>query len=521
MKVLKAEEMRLIDQAAINEYGIPGIILMENAGIRTVEVIIQILGDIAGKKIVVAAGKGNNGGDGLVIARQLINGGAQVHVFIMGKPEELTPDTRINYEILQKIKGNIYPLYASEHIGKFVEMVSDADMIVDSIYGIGFKGSLHEFEAEIVSIINKRGIPVVAVDIPSGVEADTGKVHNTAIRASHTVTFAAPKLGHVLEPGAGFTGQLTVADISIPRFLLQQDRLKNNLIMPEVIKPYIKRRKRESHKGTYGHVLLIGGSLGMTGAVSMASYAALRSGAGLVTAAVPESLLPVVAGFRPEIMTFPLAETGKAAIALEALPAIENLLGAVSVCAVGCGMSRYLEAKAIINFILEKSGVPLVIDADGINALAEDISILKEHQVPVVLTPHPGEMARLVKKSIKEVQADRVEIARRFAEEWNVTLVLKGNKTVVATPGGEIYVNLTGNPGMATAGSGDVLCGIIAGFIAQGLNPQMAAVAGVYVHGRAGDLAAAYRGERGLTALDLAEWLPQVLMEMENSQVQG
>lgn len=518
MKILKAEEMRIIDKTAIEEYGIPGIVLMENAGIRTVEVINEILGDIVDKKVVVVAGKGNNGGDGLVIARQLMNGGAKVAVFLMGRADELTPDTRINYEILQKIKGDIYPLHEPEHMGEFAEKIREAEIVVDSIYGIGFRGSLSEFEAGVVNIINKREVPVVAVDIPSGVEADTGRVHNIAVKATHTVTFAAPKLGHILEPGAVFTGQLTVADISIPRFLLKQETLKNNLIMPELIRPYIKRRKRETHKGTYGHVLVVGGSLGMTGAVSMASYAALRAGAGLVTAAVPESLLPVVAASRPEIMTFPLAETGKAAIALEALPAIENLLGAVSVCAVGCGMSRYTEAKAIMNFILEKSGVPLVIDADGINALAEDLSILENRQVPVVLTPHPGEMARLLKKSTKEVQSDRLNIARRFAMEWNVTLVLKGNKTVVATPGGDTYINLTGNPGMATAGSGDVLCGIIAGFIAQGLNPQMAAVAGVYVHGRAGDLASDSKGERGLIALDLVEWLPEVLKEMENSQ---
>ncbi|SHG39336.1 NAD(P)H-hydrate epimerase [Thermosyntropha lipolytica DSM 11003] len=515
MKILRAEEMRLIDGMAINEYGIPGIVLMENAGIRTVEVINEILGEIRNKKVVVVAGRGNNGGDGLVIARQLMNGGARVTVFVMGKKEELTPDTRINYEIMQKIKGDIYPLYEPEHMEKFAEEVQKAEIIVDSIYGIGFKGSLQEFEAGVVNIINSRGVPVIAVDIPSGVEADTGKVHSTAVRASHTVTFAAPKWGHILEPGADFTGNLTVADISIPRFLLEQSSLKSNLIREETIKPYWGKRKRESHKGTYGHVLVLGGSLGMTGAVSMAAYAALRAGAGLVTAAVPESLLPIVAGFRPEIMTVPLAETGKAAIAVEALPAIENLLGAVSVCAVGCGMSRYLEAKAIMNFILEKAGVPLVIDADGINALAEDISILKNRQVPVVLTPHPGEMARLLQKSIKEVQADRVEIARSFAVDWNVTLVLKGNKTVVAMPSGDVYVNLTGNPGMATAGSGDVLCGIISGFIAQGLNPQMAAVAGVYVHGRAGDLASMAKGERGLIALDLVEWLPEVLRQME------
>lgn len=517
MKVLKAEEMKRIDKKATDEYGILGIVLMENAGIRTVEVITEMLEGIEDKKIVVVAGKGNNGGDGLVIARQLINGGAEAVVFVMAEPEDFTADTRINYEILQKMKVNICRLYKQEDVDRFAKIIGEAELIVDSIYGIGFKGLLSDFEADVINMINQSRVPVIAVDIPSGVEADTGKVHNTAVKACHTVTFAAPKLGHFIEPGQDFTGNLTVADISIPRFLLAEDDLKNNLITEDIVKPYITKRKRESHKGTYGHVLVLGGAIGMAGAVSMASYAALRCGAGLVTAAVPESLLSVVAGFGPEIMTVPLGETGKAAIALEALPAIENLLGTVSVCAVGCGMSRYMEAKQVLNFILEKSGVPLVIDADGINALAEDLSILKNRQVPVVLTPHPGEMARLVKKSIKEVQADRLEIARSFAEEWNVTLVLKGNKTIVAMPNGDAYINITGNPGMATAGSGDVLCGIIAGFIAQGLNPQTAAVAGVYVHGLAGDLACSQKGERGLIAGDIIEGVPEVLRRIEKA----
>ncbi|MBO8158245.1 NAD(P)H-hydrate dehydratase [Thermosyntropha sp.] len=517
MKILKAAEMKEIDKRASSEYGIPSIVLMENAGIRTVEVIEEVLGDIREKKVVVVAGKGNNGGDGLVIARQLINGGARVETFLLGEEKELTVDTRINYEVLQKMKGSIYPLLTPDHLQIFKNSLLNADLIVDSIYGIGFKGSLGDFEAEVVNIINRSRSLVVAVDIPSGIEADTGKVHNTAVKAHRTVTFAALKLGLILEPGHSFAGNITVADISIPRGLVDNDDLKNNLITREMIKPYINKSNPESHKGTYGHALVIGGTAGMTGAVSMASYAALRTGAGLVTAAVPESLLPVVASMRSEVMTAPLSETAQSTIALEAIPAIENLLGTASVCAIGCGMSRYMEAKSVLRFVLEKSGVPLVIDADGLNALSEDVSMLASRQVPVVLTPHPGEMARLIKKSIKEIQVNRLEIAREFAEKWQVTLVLKGNKTIVALPSGDAYINMTGNPGMGTAGSGDVLCGVIAGLIAQGLNPQIASIVGVYVHGLAGDLAAEAKGERGLVAGDIIEFVPEVLKQMELS----
>jgi len=273
----------------------------------------------------------------------------------------------------------------------------------------------------------------------------------------------------------------------------------------------IKPRSANSHKGTYGHVLLVGGSPGMVGAVMMSSQAALRTGAGLVTAAVPESLTAVVDSSLMEVMTAPLGQTGQSAIALEALPAIENLLGTVSVCAVGPGMSRYPEAGAIVRHILERSGVPLVIDADGLNALENDVTVLKDRQVPIVLTPHPGEMARLTGKTIEEIQSHRLEIAQTFAEEWGVTLVLKGNKTIIANPSGEVYINISGNPGMATAGSGDVLTGIITGLIAQGLKPQDAAFAGVYLHGLAGDLAAQIKGEPGLIAGDLISCIPEVL----------
>lgn len=518
MKLIRSSEMREIDYQAINHYGIPSIVLMENAGIRTVEVIDEILQNKRGKNVVVLAGKGNNGGDGLVIARHLLNSGISVDTFILGFPDEMTPDAYTNYKILEHLSSSIHTLTREEDLDKLMLALLSGDLVVDAMYGNGFKGSLSDFEARVVKMVNWSNLPVVAVDIPSGVEADTGRVHGEAVKATHTVTFALPKIGLVLEPGRDYAGTLSVADISIPIQLLADNKLKTNLIDEALIQSFIQPRRAESHKGTYGHALVIGGSPGLTGAVIMSSFAALRAGAGLVTAALPESLIASAASGMAEVMTAPLAETSKGAIALEALPAIENLLGTISVCAIGPGMSGYPEANAVLRFVLERAGVPLVIDADGLNALMGDTAILKDRQVPVVLTPHPGEMSRLTGRSIEEIQSNRIETAREFAADWGVTLVLKGNKTVIADPAGNIYININGNPGMATAGSGDVLCGMITGLIAQGLKPQDAALAGVFLHGMAGDLAAQTRGQRGLIATDMIGVLPEILARFEKMQ---
>ena len=517
MKIVTAEQMRNIDRKAIIEYGIPGIVLMENAGIRTVELIEDLLQSPVGKQVIILSGPGNNGGDGFVIARHLINSGAEVILFFRGTLEQLTEDARINYEILVKMEAAIVPLHTEEDLNHLTLALLTGGLFVDALYGAGFKGSLNDFETQIAKVVNWCKIPVVAVDIPSGVEADTGKVYGEAIQADYTVTFGLPKMGLILEPGRYYTGTLSVADISLPPALLNDAGLKINLITDMLIQPLLKPRLDESHKGTYGHVLVIGGSTGLTGAVIMTSYAALRTGAGLVTAALPESLQPVVESALVEVMTLPLVENSQGAIALEALPAIENLLGISSVCVIGPGMSRYNEAQAIVRYVLERSGIPIVIDADGLNALQGDIGVLKDRQIPVILTPHPGEMARMTGKHIEEIQADRVSIAAEFAQKWGVTLVLKGNKTVIALPNGEVFINITGNAGMATAGSGDVLGGIISGLIAQGFNPPQAAITGVYLHGVTGDQVEQVKGQRGLIAGDLIQMLPEVLRRYEHS----
>ncbi|MEQ8200468.1 MAG: NAD(P)H-hydrate dehydratase [Syntrophomonadaceae bacterium] len=514
MKLVKADEMKAIDRRASQEYMIPSLLLMENAGLRVIEAIRTILGELSRSRVVILAGKGNNGGDGLVTGRHLVNSGAVVDLFLLGDSAALTPDARVNYDIVNKMGIPVQPLTKDQHLPALTAALLQADLVVDAIYGIGFRGTLDDFETAVVDLLNHSRIPVLAVDIASGVEADTGRVHGAAVQADYTVALALPKLGQITAPGSQYTGQLSVADISIPGQLLEDAALKMNLTDAAMVKRWLTPRAADTHKGTYGHVLVVGGSAGMTGAVTMTACAALRSGAGLVTAALPKTLVPILDVTVMEVMSRALPETSQCSISIEALPAIENLLGTCSVCAVGPGMSRYREANAIVRYILENSGVPVLIDADGINALESDPEVLRDRQVPVVITPHPRELARLTGLSVEEIQHNRIEIASRYAAKWGITIVLKGHHTVVACPAGEIYINGSGNPGMATAGSGDVLSGIIAGLIAQGLKTQRAAAAGVYIHGRAGDQAAAELGQRGMIAGDLIDYLPDALLEI-------
>ncbi len=515
MKLLSAEQMRDVDRRATEEYLIPSLILMENAGLRVLERIKSVIGELNNARIIILAGKGNNGGDGLVLGRHLINAGARVDTFVLGEPQNLSTDAYINYSILARMTDSLFPLRVDEDLERLRTILWSADLIVDAIYGIGFRGSLNDFETGIAAMVNGSRALVLSVDIPSGVEADTGKVQGVAIKADYTVTLALPKLGLMVEPGSEYRGELTVADISIPKRLLEDDKFKLNLISEAMVQRLIKPRSPESHKGTYGHALVIGGSTGMTGAVIMTSYAALRTGAGLVTAAIPESLLPILQAAIMEVMGRPLPQTSIGTISLEALPIMEELLGTVSVCAIGPGMSRYQDANSIIRSLIEKSEVPILIDADGLNALEGDTAILKDRPIPIVITPHPGEMSRLTGLAMADIQQNRLDIARHYAAEWGITVVLKGNKTVVASPSGEAFINTSGNPGMATAGSGDVLSGIILGLMAQGMEAPSAAWAGVYIHGRAGDQAKAINGQRGLIAGDLLNHLPHVLNDLE------
>lgn len=514
MNLVTAEEMRLLDQTAIEEYGIPGVVLMENAGLAVVRVVRDhFSGNMARRRVLIFAGKGNNGGDGFVVARHLANAGCDVKIFLLCKPEELQGDAQTNWKIVRKMNIR-YQLILTERDLNVVKVgLMYTELVIDGIFGTGFRGEAQGTVGKLIDLVNEAGKPVAAIDIPSGLEADTGRVKGPCIQARYTVTFGLPKVGLILEPGARFVGKLVTADISFPRELIRK-QFNRYLLDRDLCRSFLPVRKVDSHKGSYGHVLIIGGSPGMSGAVVLAAQAAVRSGAGLVTAGVPAGLNPVMAAKLTEAMSVPLPETGEGTLSLSALEPIKSW-AAGKVAVFGPGLSRHKETQEIARTFAGDLPCPAVLDADALFALALNISSLKKSKYPIVLTPHPGEMSRMLGISVEEIQGDRVGAAERAAKEWNAVLVLKGAKTIVASPEGRLYVNPTGNPGMATGGSGDVLAGMIGAFMAQGLKAEHAAAVSVYVHGRAGDLAAGQVGQISLAAGDLIRYLPKVFQELE------
>ncbi|MFZ5596057.1 MAG: NAD(P)H-hydrate dehydratase [Bacillota bacterium] len=507
MKVVTALQMREIDRRAMEDFKIPGIVLMENAGKSVVDIVREKLGGVVyGKNVAVFCGKGNNGGDGLVAARHLFNMGADVRVIFLEKPEKITGDAAVNLEIWQRTGQKIYTVAQKEDLNAVRLILVRTDIIIDAIYGTGFRGKVKDLPGRVIEAVNAAGKPVIAVDVPSGLEADTGSVNGPCIRAGITVAFGLPKVGVLLEPGAGYAGELRVADISIPPVLLDDEKLNCNLVDFNMVRGWLTPRSSSSHKGDYGRVLVLGGSRGMAGAACLAAGAAARIGAGLVTLVVPGAIYYPVASLLPEVMVYPAP--GEEAFSKEAMAVISGMLERADVLAIGPGLSAGPETGELVRKILASVCIPTVLDADGLNALAGHTGIFKKVKAPLVITPHPGEMARLAGMATDGVQRDRLGVARSFSADWGVTLVLKGAKSIIALPDGTAYINPTGNPGMATGGSGDVLTGVIAGLIAQGMDVAGAAAAGVYIHGLAGDRAALEKGMMGLIAGDILEALP-------------
>lgn len=520
MNLVTAEEMRMLDQKAINEYGIPGIVLMENAGLAVMHVIkSHFPGSLDRKRVLIFAGKGNNGGDGLVVARHLSNAGCDVKIFLLCKPEELQGDALTNWKIARKMNIR-YQLIVSDRDLNVVKVgLMYTELVVDGIFGTGFKGEIQGTVAKLIEIVNEAGKAVVSIDIPSGMEADTGYVKGPCIKANYTVTFALPKLGLVLEKAMHFVGKMVTADISFPSELIIKQRFKRYLLSQSLCRRFLPVRAADSHKGTYGHVMIIGGSPGMTGAVTLAAEAAIRSGAGLVTVAVPVSLNPVLENKLTEAMTILLPETEEGTLSLSALELIRNSVSK-RVVVFGPGLSRHQETQDIVRAFVKNLPCPVVLDADALFSLMDCIEYLKNSKYPVILTPHPGEMARLLGKSIGEIQGDRISAVTEAAKKYHSIVVLKGAKTLIATPEGYLYVNVTGNSGMATGGSGDVLAGMIGAFMAQGIKGEHAAALAVYAHGRAGDLAAVDKSQISLRAGDIIEYLPKTFLEFEGCRCQ-
>ncbi|HHW28152.1 MAG TPA: NAD(P)H-hydrate dehydratase [Syntrophomonadaceae bacterium] len=517
MRLVKAAQMREMDLDATRKYSIPSLILMENAGLSIVQVIEQrFLGEeVQGKRVFIIAGPGNNGGDGFVVGRHLFNRGAFVSFLITVPAENYRGDAAVNLKIVQDM-GLPYTVLQPENLDSVAVELKKADLIVDALFGTGFKGVPREPIASLIRMVNEAGKPVVAVDIPSGMEADTGRISGDCIRAKATVTMGMPKLGLFLDPGAQYTGEVIVGDISFPPELKSEEGGDYYLLDEKMVAEMLPERLPTSHKGDFGHVAVIGGTRGYTGAVVLASNAALRGGAGLVTAVIPELCYPIVATKLTEAMTFPALGTEKGGFSSSALDSIEQILQRVTVAAIGPGLGQEEETADFLEDLLKNLDIPIVLDADALNIIAKRSYLLSDQALAKqrrnwVLTPHPGEMARLCNTTIAAIQEDRVGVAAEASRKWGVVLVLKGAHTVIAAPEGPLYINSTGNPGLASGGTGDVLAGLIASFLAQGLDPLQAAVCGPFIHGLAADRIAERSGAAGMIAGDLLAEVAQVI----------
>lgn len=507
MKITTAEEMRKIDRATTERFGVPSLTLMENAGSAVARFIVQNYPEA--NRVAVICGKGNNGGDGFVVARKLHRAGRVVEVLLLASRAELKGDALAMFERLP-----LRPIEVTspqELEAESSRSLANCELIVDAILGTGFKPPVTGVYADAIVRMNRSDKPIVAVDIPSGADSDemTPQAGEGIVRADAIVTFTAPRPAHVF--GNLTRGPIFVAHIGSPPEAIVSS-LNLEVTTPRDFAALLAPRPRDSNKGMYGHALIVGGSFGKSGAAAMAGMAALRAGAGLSTVATPVRVLTSVASFAAELMTEPLAETAAGSIARAAAESgrFTDLTKPMTVVAIGPGLGRDPETVQFVQEAVRQTKVQLVLDADGLNAFEGKTNLLDGSRRPMVLTPHPGEMSRLASISIKAVQADRVSIARSFARDHHLVLVLKGNRTIVGFPDGSAWVNPTGNPGMATGGTGDILTGMTAGVIAQMPNDYArAAIAAVYLHGLAGDVAAERMGEHSLVATDLLDGLPE------------
>ena len=510
MKIVTAEEMRAIDRATSERFGVPSLTLMENAGSAVAEHVLANYS--AAQKIVVFCGKGNNGGDGFVAARLLYEKARTVQVILLADRVDLKGDAA---EMFGKLPMQPIVVHSSEDWeSEQVRIAVPADLYLDAILGTGFKPPVSGLYAEAIALMNASQVPVVAVDIPSGADAMSPQ-QGIMARADSIVTFTAPRPAHVF---SGLTlGATHVAEIGSPQEAIVSS-LQLNVITARDIAPLVGPRPADSNKGKYGHVLVVGGSVGKAGSVAMAGMSALRTGAGLSTVATPKSALATVAGFHPEVMTEALEETGEGTIAANARERLDALMKGKSVLAIGPGISQFPETSELVRNVVSTKDLPIVLDADGLNAFGGRSNELSGKGRLLVITPHPGEMARLSGISTADVQKDRLGVARQFAREHELIVVLKGYRTLVVEPDGEAWVNMTGNPGMSTGGTGDILTGMVAGMIAQHpSDPLLAVCAAVHLHGLAGDVMRESVGEHSMVATDLLRGLPEAFRRAQGA----
>ena len=516
MLLVTATQMQEMDRQTIESFGIPGLVLMENAGRGSFDFLCKKFNDIETKKIAILAGRGNNGGDGFVIARYLMEKGVQVTCFLLSSKEKVKGDAKTNMELAIKLcdrskTSEVIEIPDADTFNRYKSAILHHDFFVDAIFGTGLNSNIRGFFKDVIELVNSSKQPVFAVDIPSGLNCDTGQPLGVAVKADATATFAFAKPGHILYPGNIYTKDLKVIDIGIPQYIAKEKKIKLSLITKNKIAGFFSPRKFQSHKGSYGHLMVVAGSTGKTGAAGLCANAAQRSGTGLVSLAVAKSLNKIIEPMVIEPMTLLLPEKEKGYLADNCFDDIQFFLKGKQALAIGPGIGTKKGTVKLVHKLVKDSEVPLIIDADALNCIAEDPQILKTKKSAAILTPHPGEMARLCNISTSDVQNNRLETALDFAQKYNSIIVLKGAQTVISFPDGQSFICTTGNPGMASGGMGDVLTGMMAGFCAQGFSPEHAALAGVFIHGMCADILAKDMGKFGFLASDMIKMIPKTI----------
>ncbi len=509
MKVSTVQQMRDLDRQAIEQYGITQEILMENAGQASFFTIIQHM-DIGGKRFVFFCGVGNNGGDGLVVARKIHSNGGNVHIFILGDPAKFKGSAALNYKIANKLG---LPMEVLKTVRPAVKAVSEGDAIIDAIFGTGLTRQVQGVHKKVIDLINESGKPVISIDIPSGINGDNGQVMGTAVRADYTITFGLPKLGNLLYPGFEYGGKLAVTHISFPPALYEDETIQSALSLPAEL----PKRSPAAHKGDVGKGLFIAGAANYFGAPYFSALSFLKAGGGLSFLAAPDQVTAQVGSRGPEIIMLPQKATPTGSISLKNRDALLEFSESADFVVLGPGLSLAQETQTLVRQLAVEIRRPLLIDGDGLTAVAHDVSLLPNRQAPTILTPHLGEMSRLTGISISEIRENPVQIVRTTANKLDSIIILKGAHSLIGYPDGRVFINLSGNAGMATAGSGDVLTGTIAAMFGLGLPVEEAVKTGVFLHGLSGDLASENIGPDGVTAQDILNHLPEAIRKYRTS----
>lgn len=513
MKIVTADEMKSIDSRAIDGMSIPGVVLMENAGRGVVSVMEEEIGELKGLSFAIVCGKGNNGGDGFVVARFLNNQGGDVQAYLLGRKSQVKGDARTNLDLAIKAGIDVVEVTGEASVGGLEKGLSGADIAVDAIFGTGFKGAARGVPRKAIELLNLFDGPVFSVDVPSGLDSTSGQVEGVCVVADFTATMCLPKRGLLVYPGKMYSGGVYVIDIGVPPFAVEKEEVRLELLDEEYVRGVLPLRSPGGHKGVFGHLLVVAGSPGMTGAAALAGMSALRMGCGLVTLAVPEGLNDILEAKLTEVMTLPVPETDSRTFGPDSVEPVLSFLEKADALALGPGISVSRDTREFIHRLLSQVECPTVVDADGLNNLSSDTSVIGESRAPMVLSPHPGEASRLIGAGAAEIDRERIEYAGRLSEQFACTVVLKGSPTIIAGTEGSLKLNPTGNSGMATGGSGDVLTGMIGGLLAQGASGLDAASASVYLHGLAGDLGAEEKTEYCLVAGDIMEYIPRAVKE--------